>query len=303
MKRGVLMMIPALIGSVIFTGCDSDTVDENTPSALYTLNFAGEGIVIEPQSIAHGNCATAPENPERENYGFEGWFTDNGTFANEWDFETDIVTQDTTLYAKWEESWYTLTFAGKGIDIATQSIAHGNRATAPENPVREGCGFEGWFTDNGTFANEWDFETDIVTQNTTLYAKWEEISFPTAPVDKELLLGEWELFKYVNLQTSSVTTKPDSVRRYCSINFIDDTHITGRILSNRIVEGEYALRSDSIKFFNTSETLIGYEFGEPEWGTEFRVALHRSDLIKIEKDILFLFYDQSEKVMLLNRMN
>ncbi len=68
----------------------------------HTVNFTGEGIAINPQSIEHGKHATKPENPERENYGFGGWFTDNGTFANEWDFKTDIVTQDTTLYAKWD---------------------------------------------------------------------------------------------------------------------------------------------------------------------------------------------------------
>ena len=67
----------------------------------FTLNFVGEGVDIEPQSIIYGNYAIAPQNPERDGYDFSGWFTDNGTFANEWDFKTDIVTQDTTLYVKW----------------------------------------------------------------------------------------------------------------------------------------------------------------------------------------------------------
>jgi len=74
-----------------------------TPPKNCTLYFVGEGVGIEPQSIVHGNYATAPENPEIEGYDFGGWFTDNDTFTNKWDFETDIVTQDTTLYAKWEE--------------------------------------------------------------------------------------------------------------------------------------------------------------------------------------------------------
>jgi len=81
------------------SGCDKAEVLPN-----YIVIFAGEGIGIEAQSITHGNYATAPENPQRESYDFEGWFTDNGTFANEWDFKTDIVTQDTTLYAKWKEN-------------------------------------------------------------------------------------------------------------------------------------------------------------------------------------------------------
>ena len=68
----------------------------------YILNFSGEGVDIEPQLIASGDHAIAPENPQRESYDFDGWFTDTDTFANPWDFETDVVTQDTTLYAKWE---------------------------------------------------------------------------------------------------------------------------------------------------------------------------------------------------------
>ncbi len=72
----------------------------------HTINFVVEEVNIKPQLIIHGNYATAPENPKREGYDFAGWFTDNGTFTNEWDFKTDIVMQDTTLYAKWEK--YTL---------------------------------------------------------------------------------------------------------------------------------------------------------------------------------------------------
>ena len=79
-------------------GCDKS----ETPPINHVLNFVGDGVNVESQSIAHGNYATAPKNPEREGYDFGGWFTDNGTFANKWDFKTDIVTQDTTLYAKWE---------------------------------------------------------------------------------------------------------------------------------------------------------------------------------------------------------
>ena len=71
-------------------------------SPAYTVTFAGLEINIDPQTVEYGNYATQPETPERAGYDFVGWFTDNNTFLNEWDFATDIVTQDTTLYAKWE---------------------------------------------------------------------------------------------------------------------------------------------------------------------------------------------------------
>jgi len=72
-------------------------------SAIYTVTFAGEDISIASQTVEAGDFVIRPEDPERENYNFDGWFTDNSTFLNKWDFETDIVTQDTTLYAKWEK--------------------------------------------------------------------------------------------------------------------------------------------------------------------------------------------------------
>ena len=96
-----VITILCLVAITLFAaeGCDKAEVLPN-----YTVTFAGEGIGIEAQSITHGNYATAPENPQRESYDFEGWFTDNGTFINKWDFKANIVTQDTTLYAKWTES-------------------------------------------------------------------------------------------------------------------------------------------------------------------------------------------------------
>jgi uncharacterized repeat protein (TIGR02543 family) len=67
----------------------------------YTVNFAGEEINIAPQTVEEGGYAIKPTDPERENYTFNGWFTDNDTFSNEWNFATCVVTQDTILYAKW----------------------------------------------------------------------------------------------------------------------------------------------------------------------------------------------------------
>jgi len=85
-----------LLFAVFFSSCRKEP-------EKYILNFAGEGICIESQTVEDGKYATKPENPERNCCIFRGWFTDDGTFANEWDFNAGVVTQDTTLYAKWEE--------------------------------------------------------------------------------------------------------------------------------------------------------------------------------------------------------
>ena len=97
-----MRIILCLIATALFVtiGCDKMQV---LPKH-YVVKFVGEGVRVESQSVMHGNYITEPENPEREGYCFGGWFTDNVTLANEWDFTTNIVMQDTTLYAKWEEN-------------------------------------------------------------------------------------------------------------------------------------------------------------------------------------------------------
>lgn len=44
--------------------------------------------------------------------------------------------------------------------------------TAPETPTRTGYVFDGWYTDDETFENLFDFENTFATENIHLYAKW-----------------------------------------------------------------------------------------------------------------------------------
>ncbi|MBT3320007.1 MAG: hypothetical protein HN389_09620, partial [Clostridia bacterium] len=49
-----------------------------------------------------GDLVTEPSDPTRTGHDFDGWFTDNGTFNNEWDFDNDTMpASDITLHAKW----------------------------------------------------------------------------------------------------------------------------------------------------------------------------------------------------------
>jgi uncharacterized repeat protein (TIGR02543 family) len=79
----------------------SGTLNLSYPN-FYTVTFAGEDINIPVQNIEEDSLAVRPADPERTDYDFGGWFIDDGTFLNEWDFATDSITQDTTLYAKWD---------------------------------------------------------------------------------------------------------------------------------------------------------------------------------------------------------
>ena len=60
-----------------------------------------------------------------------------------------------------------------GSEIESQKVLFGEHILKPEDPVREGYTFNGWYKD--IYLKEiWDFEEDMVSVNMGLYAGWQE---------------------------------------------------------------------------------------------------------------------------------
>ncbi|MBQ4444280.1 MAG: InlB B-repeat-containing protein [Clostridia bacterium] len=79
-----------------------DNADTPTPSVkTYTVKFDSKGGTdVAPKTVKEGERLEAPAQPTKTMYVFAGWYKDSGT-RNVWDFDTDRVTKDMTLYAKW----------------------------------------------------------------------------------------------------------------------------------------------------------------------------------------------------------
>ena len=68
----------------------------------YTVIFESNGgSVVEKQTVADGQKVSRPEDPTKEGFVFEGWYTDSG-MTTAYDFGSE-VTESFTLYAKWTE--------------------------------------------------------------------------------------------------------------------------------------------------------------------------------------------------------
>ena len=87
-------------------------VDENLAqvvlieSAKYTVTFDANGHGTAPVSytdVISGTTINKPTDPTAAGYTFGGWYKEVGC-SNAWNFATDTVTADTTLYAKWTEN-------------------------------------------------------------------------------------------------------------------------------------------------------------------------------------------------------
>ncbi len=70
----------------------------------FTITYESKGgSDVESQQYMYGDYIEAPEEPYREGYEFMGWYVDEG-YDIAWNFDEDVVTEDITLYALWQES-------------------------------------------------------------------------------------------------------------------------------------------------------------------------------------------------------
>ncbi len=145
----------------------------------YTVTFdSNGGSMVTAQAVEKGNLAVQPENPSREGYIFDGWYT-AASNGEKFDFNT-AITGNITLYAHWSENvgTYTVTFDSNGGSMVTaQAVEKGNLAVQPENPSREGYVFDGWYT-AASDGEKFDFNTAI-TGDIILYAHWNVVELGT----------------------------------------------------------------------------------------------------------------------------
>lgn len=126
------------------------------------------------QVLPSGTLATRPDTPAATpGYTFGGWNKADGTA---WDYASDKVTDNITLYAKWAANTYTITFdTAGGSEIAPITQDYGTQIAAPANPTRKGYTFKGW---------DKEIPETMPAENITVKAQWEinqyTIAFDTA---------------------------------------------------------------------------------------------------------------------------
>ena len=125
---------------------------------------------------------TAPVSPS--GLSFLGWSTtSSGEVAYEMGKSYQIPYGSTlNLYARWGNPSSTVTFMSNGSPYESVIVLNGSTCTPPEDPTLYGYSFKGWFTDDVTFQNEFDF-SEVINSDLTLYAKWEgNLEFTTDPI-------------------------------------------------------------------------------------------------------------------------
>ena len=100
MKKMLIVLVIALaFGACKTTG----SALSQTHKVRFINNYEGSvGLTsVEMNLVFHGEKLSEPPDPAWPGHVFEGWYTDNGSFANLYDFSKPL-TGDLQLYAKWK---------------------------------------------------------------------------------------------------------------------------------------------------------------------------------------------------------
>ena len=165
--------------STVNTAADH-TLYAHWNAAPHTVTFDPAGGTVSPQAttVYYGERYWSLPTPERPGYRFDGWFT-SPEGGDRVTYETVVETaEDETLYARWTETSYTVTFNPRSGQVSPTSkeVWYGQPYGELPTPTREGATFLGWYTETGGQGTLVEAESVVETgRNHTLYAAWEMV--------------------------------------------------------------------------------------------------------------------------------
>lgn len=174
-KNGKITAVAPGSATITVTANNGLTDDCNVvvikKTELFTVSFESNGgSSIASQTLESGESAVKPTNPVQTGYTFDNWYSDVN-LSSLYDF-SEAVTQDITLYAKWNINTYTVSFnSNGGNSVASQYVEYNNTASTPIAPQKAGHTFLGWYSDS-SLTTPYSFNTRI-TSDKTLFAKWQ----------------------------------------------------------------------------------------------------------------------------------
>ena len=172
---------------------------------------------------------TLPTPAAREGYTFNGWYNDS---SHSGDPITTVATNVATIYGKWTQITYNVTFnSNGGSAVDPQIVGHGNTAIEPAAPTKPGSLFVRWTLNGEAF----DFTTPI-TSDIELVAEW-TVATATAYFH--------ETFTDISLPTGSYGSGT-----YTGVNGLVWTYASCRDV------GSYAIDGKGVMLNKASESYI-----------------------------------------------
>ena len=248
-KLAIVSLIVLSVFSLFIAGCSKKT-------EKYTVTFDSDGgTEIASVQVEKGKKITKPEDPSKEHYVFDGWYLED----TEWVFESDTVTKNTALTAKWTPEVYSVTLKNyDGTVLATENVSYGSLpqySATPEKPsdAQYTYAFSKWVDEAGN-----DASLSNIDKNVTLTATFTSTlrSYKIIFKNGEQVLKE-ETVNYGTLPTppADMPTKEADAQYTYTFKGWDKTveNVTGEATYN--AEFDSTLRSYKIIFKNGEQVL------------------------------------------------
>lgn len=232
-KTLLISMCLCIAATCVAVGCaQSNEVSSSSSeeeSSIVTVTFDTcqdlyEGLKTNrpaPQELEKGDLVKEPklvaaQNPN--NYEFEAWYTTD-LFETQWNFETDTVQADMTLYAKWVEGCrvnYYLTDGSTKELKRTVYVPAGGKAEKAD-AVAQGYQLLGYYLDE-ELTMEYDFSQPI-TSAMDIYVKRSEYVYMDAKFIKENFVGVAGGAGQNGSKFGGMTYVEDGEDSYVDVNF------------------------------------------------------------------------------------
>ncbi|MCF7931716.1 MAG: leucine-rich repeat protein [Acholeplasmataceae bacterium] len=281
----------------------------------YTINFdTNGGSVVESITEDYETVVIAPEDPIREGYTFLGW----------WDqaVPETMPSEDVFLTALWQINQYTIDFnsnGGSAIQPITQDYE--TIVIAPEDPIREGYTFMGWYRD-GLGAESYTFDL-MPAENVNVQALWHNtITFES---------NGGSLVPSITLPAGTVISPPDHPIRNESIFmgwFIDEELLEEFVFltmpeSNMTLYAKWQVEQYSMIFYDADGTVLAddvYDYGTDQsqftipilvaeigysarWNEEIPETMPGEDLIFTAVYEFYLEYEEVDGQIMITGVN
>lgn len=193
-KKGLktmLVCIVLLIGLVTLFACNKSDVADKDGQTKVIVKIQDEDGSIYKENVVFSDLFTLSLQKE----GYTGRLYRDADFLKPLTKDSKVKNGD-TVYVKWTINKYTVTFMdGEKVLATFTNVTHGDTATAPEVPEKDGKTFKGW-----------DKPFDNVTSDLTINAVYDVDTFTVTFKDGDTVL-ETQTVEY-----EAAATAPDTAR-------------------------------------------------------------------------------------------
>lgn len=206
-------------------------VTDVPPVPKHTITFDTDGgTAISPITAEEGSNITAPTDPTKTGYTFNGW---------EPKFPETMPTSDLAVKAQWTPNKYKVQFIVDGETVKEESLDYGSTITPAADPTKTGYTFTGW--DNTT--------TVVPANDVTFTAQWKINQY------KVKFVVDGATVKEETLDYGSAITAPENNPSKTGYTFTGWDNTATVVPANDVTfTAQWKINSHTVKFISEGET-------------------------------------------------